>query len=570
MKPRILIFAFGLFSAGGLSSWFLVPSPDGGAKSQSSDIAAVEKSSRSLTNASRYDGRVPEGARMRAIRDSKNERDRMHSAIELARSLPLDQAGKWLEEGLFSQREGFALTLFTRILEKRWAAEDPDGYLVWQLGNGKGVSKKEMARLSESNPDLLLSSIRLIQDPEAQGQALANLAKARPDLALAELAKLNATELSKIGSLHHIFREMAQTDLETLQSAVEGFSLGMQREAQRAIYGQLLAKDFSGTLPQLVDLPNGLDIFMGNYDNNSKNRQIFLESFASLPKVWQSRLEGNSHYFTSGMNYAEILATDWKSYGLSEKSEGRFKGYTLFTEARKDQSGALELFQNADLNEAGRRYFLDVLNWNEGRETIEALMPNLEPADRDYIAQKMGDGAVGDGAVGSFPTLELKTAAQLSERLAKLENWAFTSLANSMKTWNAGEKRQFQNDYANLQGEERHRVTAMLTGAGDLELRAAAVSELLGNPEAQEVAGWNGANEVKMVSSLAVDFLKHDADFAATWVGGLPEGESQNWAMKNLAVNWKNYDPAAAEKWVDSLPAVQREEVRTFLKSSGN
>lgn len=170
---------------------------------------------------------------MRAIRDSQNEGERMNSAIELAKSLPLDQAGKWLDEGLFSQREGYALTLFTKILVKRYRTEDPDGYLVRQLGNGRRVSTEEIARLSESNPDLLLASIRLIQDPATQGQALANLAKARPDLALAELAKMNVAEIADRGFLDQIFEEMAKSDLAALQSAVEGLPLNMQNDAQK-------------------------------------------------------------------------------------------------------------------------------------------------------------------------------------------------------------------------------------------------------------------------------------------------------------------------------------------------
>ncbi|YCM43000.1 hypothetical protein V2O64_16960 [Verrucomicrobiaceae bacterium 227] len=565
MNSRILILAASLLFLGGLAGWSLAPSPNRGADSQEADPPKATVSSRSATSSSRSGGRVSEDSRMRAIRDSRNEGERMHSAIALAKSLPLDQAGKWLDEGLFSQREGYALTLFTKILEQRWRTEDPNGYLIWQLGNGRSVSTEEMARLSENNPELLLSSIRLIQDPNSRSAAIANLAKVRPDLALAELAKMDVAELRNTGNFGGIFREMAQSDLATLQAAVEGLPFALQGEAQKAIFGQLLAKDFSGALSQLVDLPNGFEILMSDSSVISKNRQGFLESFASLPKSWQKKLEDSTYSLTNGMEYDEVLSTDWESYGVSEKSAGRLKGYSLFQEARNDKAKALELFQSAGLNEAGRRYFLDMLKWNNGQETIQALKSHLEPADWDYVSKDLESYF---GTMSQSGTQ--KTAAEISEDLAKTDHLSlsFANYSWAMQQWSAEEKAQFQTDYATMQGEERHRVTAMLVNSRDLEQRVAAVTEILGSPAAQEVAGWKEAPEV--TSKLAVDLLQQDAERATTWVGGLPEGDSRSWAMKNLAANWKNLDPVAAGNWVNSLPAAERAEVREYLKNPGN
>lgn len=562
MKSRTIPIAFSLFVVSGLVGWSLAPSPRE-VDSQMADLPAPTPSSRSMARSSRSGGPSHEDARMNEIRESKNEGERMRMAIEFAKSLPLEKAGKWLNGGLFRKREGYALALFTKILEQRWSREDPDGYLVWKFENGRDVSKEEIARLAESNPEKLLAKIRLIHDPDVLGQAIANLAKARPDLVLAELAKMNVAQLVHSGKLGEVFGELAKSDLAGLQSAVDGLPFTLQGEAEKAIFGHLLARDFAGTLPKLLDLPNGLEIFMGNYGDFRNFRQSLLESFSSLPKAWQNRLEeGGGYDFTGGMNDEEILSTDWESYGLSGTQMGEIKGDSLFSVIRENKEEALELFQNANLNEAGRRRFLEMLSWNDGAEIIEGLMPHLETADRDFITKKMENEPK-----FSDPTKDLKTAADFSEALAKVDHQVFTRYASSMQGWNAEQKAQFQTDYAAMQGEKRHRVTAMLAGAADLEMRASAVSEILGNEVAREVAGWDENRAASIASTFAVELFNQDVDRGATWVSGLPDGDARTWVAKNLAANWKRYDSAAAEKWVNSLPAGEQGAVRSFLEN---
>ncbi len=567
MNFQIPITALILFVLGGIAGSSLTPSSDGEADSQASDSSAAAKSTRTLTKSSRSNTRIPGDARMRMIRDSQNESDRLNSAIELAKSLPLNQAGKWLSEGLFSQREGFALTLFTRTLEQRWKAEDPDGYLIWQLREGKEISTEEMDRLLQGQSDLLLASIRLIQEPGAQVQALANLAKSRPDLALAELGKMDVAALKGGGNLKEILNELAKADLSGLQSAFDNLPLSLQEDAQGAIYGELLAKDFSGTVSQLAELSNGLEVFVEIYSNDPTNRQLFLKSFVNLPAAWQKRLENETNFLTKGMEDTEILATHWDSYGLSKKAVGRITGDALFDEARKNKPEALKLFQDADLNEAGRRHFLDMLTWNRGRDIIEELMPNLEPADQEYITQRL------ESTDSSFftptPKHEYQTAADLSESLARKEVRSFEDFESIYLNWDSDQKEQFLADYSDMRGEERHLITAVLANSRDQELQATAINEFLGSPEAQKTANWDDSELHLLTSNLAVDFLTQDPDRATSWVASLPEGESRSWAMKNLAANWKNYDPASAESWVNSLPETEQEKVRAFLENPG-
>lgn len=561
MKSHHLILAVVLLAIGGFLGWALGPSSGDLADDQIPAGSPPTKSSRSFTSSSRSGSHH---FQMRAIRDAHDEGDRMRHAMELAKTLPLNQAGRWLDEGLFSQREGYALTLFTKILEQRWRTEDPDGYLVWQLGNGRSVSKEEMARLADRNPDLLLVNIRLIEDPDAQGAAIANLAKARPDLALAELARMDLQQLQNSGRLRSIFGEMAKTDLAGLQSHLDDLPNPLREAAQQAVFSQLLITDFSGAVSQLVELPNGLDI-LRNANLQQSDYQHLLEKFATLPQSWKTNLAERSYLLTAGMNSDQVLATDWASYGLSEKQFGRIRGHALFNKASKNKEGALELFQNNELNEAGRRYFLDLLSWNEGKDIIQDLLPHLESADHDYISKKLGESGQSSPTLISSP----RTAADLSQNLANPHHRNFSKMASSMRNWNAEQKRQFQRDYAAMQGEDRHLLTAMLTNSEDLDQRAVAVQEILGNAEAQEVAGWseNQRSAVRAASEVALEFLKQDADQAARWVTALPEGDTRTWTMKNLAANWHNYDPAGANRFVESLPASEREAVSSFIEN---
>lgn len=563
MKPITLFIAALLLAVGGILGWFLGPSHHGQSKNEAPTPA---KSSRTLTDSSRPSARIPDDARMRAIHDSKNESERMRAALELAKTLPLDQAEKWLDQGLFTQREGFALTLFTKTLRKRWQTADPDGFLVWQLENGESISKEEMARFAGSNPDQLLVKIRNLDDAKTQGQALENLAKTRPDLVFAELAKMDIQQLLRSGGSRGIFEVLAKSDLAGLQSVLDELPFKLQSSAERVIYKQLFSENYTETLRQVVDLPNGLSLIAS--PQTPEDRQALWESFSSLPEKWQNSLTSNSSHLTNGMKPLEIFSTDWESYGLSEKQSEALRGQILFSAARNNKEGALELFQNANLDEAGRRHFLDMLSWNRGEKIIEELLPHLESADGEYITKKMEQR----NASSSFGMRNIKTAADLSEKFTKPDPQRDAYKGSPMQNWTTEQKAQFQTDYAAMQGEERHRVTAMVLRTKDLNLRAAAVSELLANPDAQEVAGWieKKENATVTTSKVAIALLKQDSDRATTWITNLPESDTRTWAMKNLAANWKNYDPVEAEKWVDTLPATEREAVSSFLDKPGN
>jgi len=58
--------------------------------------------------------------------------------IDLVYSIPISEIELWIDQALFTQREGFSHTLFRKLIEERWRSEDPDGYTFWILKNGQG------------------------------------------------------------------------------------------------------------------------------------------------------------------------------------------------------------------------------------------------------------------------------------------------------------------------------------------------------------------------------------------------------------------------------------------------
>lgn len=557
MKKNTLFIALALLIFGGGLGWIFAPSS--GVETDSSDTTLVARSTRSQSS-SRSGRGVSGEFRMADIRDAKSEEERMERAISLARSLPLSEAGQWLGEGLFTQRNGFALTLFTKTLRQRWQREDPKGYLVWQMGEGERLSETQMAAFAESDPDFLLAEVMDISDGESRAKALATLASIKPDLVLANLFERGVGELSS-DYFTQVFQEIAGSNLAELEARMDDLPQALQLQVQRAIFQQGLKTDFSGTFSQLIDDPNGLDVLMTSSDLIVKNRDFVLDQFASLPPRWQEKLVDSYHLLTTGMSSEEILSKDWSAYGMSNNMVGQIEGRALYSKI--GEGDVVAEFQKANVSEAGSKYLLNLLSWYRGGDTIEELMPHLSESDRAYISGKIASEST--QTIGN-QIWEIEGAADLAAKLTDSDSRIVGGFARLSHSWDAEKKAQFRTDYAALEGDDRHRVTAAFAQEANLDLQAPAVKELLADPQAREVVGWSEQHAVEMASRVGVDLLmRADAEQATAWVGDLPAGDVRTWAMKNLAKNWKNHDPEGAESWVETLPQADQVEVRGYL-----
>lgn len=104
---------------------------------------------------------------MHAIRNTEDQAQRLRLTMELARTIPTDQITTWLDQGLFTRREGFAIALFSRLLEQRLMAEDPAGYLTRQLQNSKDISEEDMLNFTGEHLELFLTQARSLSSPGA-------------------------------------------------------------------------------------------------------------------------------------------------------------------------------------------------------------------------------------------------------------------------------------------------------------------------------------------------------------------------------------------------------------------
>ncbi|MFT6864122.1 MAG: hypothetical protein ACJAVK_002684, partial [Akkermansiaceae bacterium] len=318
----------------------------------------------------------------------------------------------------------------------------------------------------------------------------------------------------------------------------------------------LMENDFSGTLDQLLQMPDGLALLSSNNDLSDASRQLLLSRFANLPQAWKDELGSRSYRLTSRMEPHEILAKDWVSIGLSAKQVGEVTGMALFSQTRRDESKAIEYYQQAQLAPAGAQQYLDILRSNGGREVIADLLPHLNEDDARYIRDKMG----GEAKILNPPDRP-QTAEALATRLTQLQPDRFFKLTYAMKKWNDAQKEKFQNDYAAMQGKERDRITAMLAVSGETYQRATALREAFQSPEVLTFAEWDQDRFERQVSETAVELLLDDADRATRWVKGLPLGNARTWAIRNVASNWQNYDPHQASQFLESFSKSELEAV---------
>ncbi|MFT6862665.1 MAG: hypothetical protein ACJAVK_001224, partial [Akkermansiaceae bacterium] len=230
MKSSHLIISILLFLGGGLAGWLLAPS-----ESTTDSISpSVTKSSRTIAPRSSRQGQF--GAQLQIIRDTEDQAQRLRLTINLARAIPTDQIQTWLDQGLFSRREGFAIVLFSRVLEQRLMTEDPERYLARQLQNRNYISEEDMLNFTGENLDLYLNQLRTLSDAGAQVSALQNLAKVRGDLALLELEKINLDQLMQTGDVGSILRRIAKSDLSVLKAKLDDLPFGLRRYGREAVY----------------------------------------------------------------------------------------------------------------------------------------------------------------------------------------------------------------------------------------------------------------------------------------------------------------------------------------------
>ena len=567
MKPlpfRIITAAL-LLVLGSLLGWALnpiqrtAPSPVG-----ASPGTIPTKSTRSAKSTSQaHSSSAPEFALLQSIREAPTEQSRILASLNLARTLPLSEAGKWLEQGLFSQREGFALTAFNKALKERWQIEDPEGYGLWEIGTVYPPDEQRMAELADANPELLLARIRLITDENHRTKALATLAQSRPDLALAELAKLDYAALANSYRLRETFKNIALKDPSSLEGTLDELPSALRNQAQTALYSLRLNEDFKTALAELQEEPLGLDLLTSSFSNFPKIANELLDSFTSLPPSWKTRFTNYPALITQHMSPQERLSTDWESLGFSAEKAGQIRAETLYDTVRKEKVITIEEFEAANLNLEATQQFFNKLLSRKKHQIIDELLPHLDQGTQDYIASKKEH----------TPTLAYTDATDFAKVVTGEDAQSQRSDFNKqLGDWDKAELKRFTEDYQVMEGERRRNLNILIaTAYGSeidnlaLEIQTQAIEELASNPESFQQLDGN-QSMIRNISKLAMSKFDNDSTAATTWVQNLPEGEGRQWAMKNIAARWSNFEPDAARDWVNQLPATDRTAVLKHLE----
>jgi len=102
-----------------------------------------------------------------------NFRNSTLETIDLVYSIPVAEIELWIDQALFTQREGFSHTLFRKLIEERWRSEDPDGYAFWVLKNGDGIDPSGSGESNLAAVPILAKWA--IEDPSRYKQAMSEV-----------------------------------------------------------------------------------------------------------------------------------------------------------------------------------------------------------------------------------------------------------------------------------------------------------------------------------------------------------------------------------------------------------
>ncbi|MBK1833208.1 hypothetical protein [Roseibacillus ishigakijimensis] len=566
-----LLTGAALFLVTGALGWTLAPGSDHSSKEA---VRATEhtptKSTRSTKSRARQGAPSPSLNALKGIRSARSEGERMRGAIALARSLPIEEAARWLDEGLFSQREGFAQTLFIKILQERWQREDPNGYLVWQIGNGKQASAEQLARLADEDPERLFAALEQTSVGYQRSQYLATLAQSRPELVLKAIG--DGILLSVEPHYYEeIVNKLAEGNRDLLESSLADLPLSLATAAETALIKADLQKDFANTLPRLYDHPQGIDLLLNDYQFARKNISQILAHVGDFPENWKESLVQRGYLFGE-LDVDTLFTTNWQELGFSESHKSNILGYRLGELARSNPDQLLAVLKSGYQPEANwMRSILSNLISSRPEDAVDMLEPYLDEEGRQYakqlLTQNSGGASIGGRLGGAFSSDQYEPGHQ-REQIAQMSPAQLQHHSIYAYNWSPEQHEEFAQSFQDAQGEERLRLAAAILNSDNLhpEVTTEAIEYALAHPEIRELANWqDDSTLIQAASQHAMTELQRDPAEASAWLENLPAGEVREWSLKNLAINWQNLDPDGAREWVAALPTADRQAVEAFL-----
>lgn len=564
-KPAMLVVAIGTSLVMGMIGWHLAEEPYQEAAVRGEDKSAARPKRASLTETSARN-------RVALISKSGSAADRTLATIALADSLPLAEIPAWLNGGWFDLHDGSDSAIFHKILHRRWEAADPTGYLQWCLRNESGNTTALLASWADNDPERLIGFFREHPNQTMELQALAEIARNHPTLALGRFLEITGSYVSKTYQHHEyyekLFQQLARSAPSDLDAALDSMPKSLRASAEIAVVGQRLLTSFPEEIRKLWDRPDGIELFQYVLNHPEGIGDRLLKELGNLPPAWRDAVTTSAiSMMTGGSNPESWLGADFEGSGFTSKQAKDIRAHALLLRSKTHPEDAfnrmrdLDSYQQRDVITSA---LVESFDDPKKQTSILALLRSdgeREMANR-YLTARRTEDAIKPA----------KTPAEWVEQVGRI-TWDPDGRANYETTLHLWEQEQIDELYQVFKtlpdDQKKQASAAILLFDGSSKslypsLTGEAIRYSITHPNPGEYPRLSyRVDPIKQASRFAADWVTLDPVAAVGWVQSLPSSEAKRWAQKNLATVWAQYDPQEARQWINSLPVEEQEFIKT-------
>ena len=517
-------------------------------------------------------------ARMAAVRAAGSAAERTLATIALAEALAESEIAAWLDDGWFNLRDGSDLTVFTRILERRWLAGDSAGYLQWCSKRHPGKASEVLASWADDEPQRVLGYFKNHPDHALELEALADMARNHPALALEGFLEMTAAgfpgnnPLLYSDAAEKLFQQLARSAPEALEAALDSVPKSLRTTAEVALIGQRMLTSFPEELRKLWQRPDGEELFSYVLNHPDGIGDRMLDELANLPPHWRKTVATCAYTIIGDSDPEKWCGADLPGMGFTVEQTNQIRGAALSLLAATRPQLAFELMDSLDLADNRHNPVVQIALIRANPGQAESLVELLDSAaDREY-ARSVLDSIARQQA--EAPVV-VDTPAEWLEKISTLDpdTADFHKCLSAPDQWDQQQLAGLSGQFSALSDDRKLRIAKALLGFHsfslnyDTALMADVIRYAIARPDPSN-NGWAGMtmDRTRQVCEFAVNWVKTDPSAASQWVQDLPDGDAKTWALGNVASVWAQYDPKQAGQWVNSLPGKARAGIGEFIK----
>lgn len=569
-----------VFCAAALAGWWQADRP--GNPDVSSPSAVPTRSSRP-PRPPRHASRKAEPDHVRRllapVRAARTPEERQRAAIHLALTLPVAELANWIDAEWYPFLDGIDVNVFYRLTRQRWQEEDPAGYLNRALVKKPDDTNEAACLWAKRDPEAALAWLSGLTDPRdfttMADSVYSGLAKARPSLALAEIAKLRGRLPNAESTLQGMLVELAGNSAAALRQAATTWPAELREMASHALACDLLKRDFAAGIADLQGRDDGRKVFLKALSSDQALAAKLIDSAGSLPEGWlAAAVKQSGSWALVSQNPERWLQVDLAALGLDEAAAADFRQTTFSSLASKDPAAALKALDTVEMGEPERQSLREsIFRSMAYRNPAEAQAMLAQLSDPNMIArcEEFLESLKSGGTKPKVPPTPTEWMTKLGNPDADA-NRSPSLLYEAKAVWDRGAIQEARTAFAQLPAEQKARAASQLSlgqGIDEMpELRADAFRWMLENPPSAPDANAMADRDTGLLrnaSQLATHWARDDPQEASHWAQSLPTGDTRLWVMKNVARQWAEYEPSAAAAWTRALPAAERAAVEAHL-----